>query len=93
VSSVPRFERYLSIDYSGAKTADASLTGLRVYEAAQVRARQCHPNHGQFLRRVRRHLYRRVWDLRANAAMNKVGQYPSSSLSRASSSRIAAVNR
>lgn len=29
----PRFQRYIGIDYSGAKTADSPLTGLRVYDA------------------------------------------------------------
>ena len=29
----PLFERYLGIDYSGAKTPSSSLTGLRVYSA------------------------------------------------------------
>jgi len=29
----PRFARYIGIDYSGAKTADSSLPGLRVYQA------------------------------------------------------------
>lgn len=28
---MPRFERYIGIDYSGAETADSSLKGLRVY--------------------------------------------------------------
>jgi len=30
---MPLFSRYLGIDYSGARTADCSLPGLRVYEA------------------------------------------------------------
>lgn len=29
----PRFARYISIDYSGAQTAESSLKGLRVYQA------------------------------------------------------------
>lgn len=29
----PRFHRYIGIDYSGAETPNASLKGLRVYEA------------------------------------------------------------
>lgn len=29
----PKFSRYIGIDYSGAKTPDSSLKGLRVYEA------------------------------------------------------------
>lgn len=29
----PTFSRYIGIDYSGAKTPDASLKGLRVYQA------------------------------------------------------------
>lgn len=32
-SAAPSFERYIGIDYSGAKVATASLKGLRVYEA------------------------------------------------------------
>ena len=41
-ASVPAFDRYVGIDYSGAKTPDDSLKGLRVYmadgdaEAAEV---------------------------------------------------------
>ncbi len=31
----PVFKRYIGIDYSGAKTADKSLKGLRVYQADQ----------------------------------------------------------
>ncbi|WP_227870687.1 hypothetical protein [Orrella marina] len=31
------FDRYVGVDYSGAKTPDASLKGLRVYEAARDR--------------------------------------------------------
>lgn len=31
---MPLFQRYLGIDYSGAKTADCGLPGLRVYDAA-----------------------------------------------------------
>jgi hypothetical protein len=30
---MPQFERYLGIDYSGARTPDCSLKGLRVYMA------------------------------------------------------------
>jgi len=30
---MPLFKRYIGIDYSGAQTPDASLKGLRVYEA------------------------------------------------------------
>lgn len=30
---MPRFERYIGIDYSGAKTANSRLAGLRVYRA------------------------------------------------------------
>lgn len=30
---MPRFARYLGIDYSGAKTPTSSLKGLRVYTA------------------------------------------------------------
>jgi hypothetical protein len=33
IHSAPRFARYIGIDYSGAKTAESSLPGLRVYEA------------------------------------------------------------
>jgi hypothetical protein len=33
-----RFGRYIGIDYSGAETADSSLKGLRVYEAARESA-------------------------------------------------------
>lgn len=32
------FERYIGIDYSGAETADASLKGLRVYQAVRSEA-------------------------------------------------------
>ncbi len=32
---MPRFTRYLGIDYSGAGTADTPLTGLRLFEAAE----------------------------------------------------------
>jgi hypothetical protein len=32
----PTFARYVGIDYSGAETANSSLTGLRVYEADQT---------------------------------------------------------
>lgn len=32
-SAAPRFERYIGIDYSGAKVATASLKGLRVFAA------------------------------------------------------------
>ena len=32
----PTFARYIGIDYSGAETANSSLTGLRVYEADQT---------------------------------------------------------
>ncbi len=31
---MPLFDRYLGIDYSGAQTAEASLSGLRVFEAS-----------------------------------------------------------
>jgi hypothetical protein len=31
---MPQFQQYISIDYSGAKTADSSCKGLRVYVAA-----------------------------------------------------------
>jgi hypothetical protein len=31
---LPLFDRYLGIDYSGAQTAESSLTGLRVFEAS-----------------------------------------------------------
>ena len=31
----PSFRRYIGIDYSGAKTPDDSLKGLRVYEASR----------------------------------------------------------
>jgi hypothetical protein len=34
--SMPFFQRYVGIDYSGAETPDASLKGLRVYVATQV---------------------------------------------------------
>jgi hypothetical protein len=34
------FERYVGIDYSGAATAEASLAGLRIYEATQEGAPQ-----------------------------------------------------
>lgn len=34
---MPLFTRYIAIDYSGAKTADDRLPGLRVYEAANDR--------------------------------------------------------
>lgn len=33
----PLFDRYIGIDYSGAKSPDASLPGLRVYQAASGR--------------------------------------------------------
>jgi hypothetical protein len=32
---IPRFSRYIGIDYSGAETTDSSLKGLRVYEAGR----------------------------------------------------------
>ena len=32
----PKFNRYIGIDYSGAKTAESSLKGIRVYEAEGV---------------------------------------------------------
>lgn len=32
----PTFQRYIGIDYSGAKTADSPLTGLRVYDATRA---------------------------------------------------------
>jgi len=35
VSAAPGFERYIGIDYSGAKVASASLTGLRVFAAGR----------------------------------------------------------
>ncbi len=31
----PAFQRYIGIDYSGAKTPDSSLKGLRAYEASR----------------------------------------------------------
>ncbi len=34
---MPQFERYIGIDYSGAKTPEAQLPGLRVYMATPVR--------------------------------------------------------
>ncbi len=36
--SQPMFERYIGIDYSGARTPDCSLKGLRVYVATQQEA-------------------------------------------------------
>ena len=33
-SSMPLFKRYFGIDYSGAKTPESSLTGLRIFSAA-----------------------------------------------------------
>ncbi len=33
--SKPSFSRYIGIDYSGAKTPDSGLKGLRVYEASR----------------------------------------------------------
>jgi hypothetical protein len=33
---MPLFERYIGIDYSGAKTPISSLKGLRVYEADRL---------------------------------------------------------
>jgi hypothetical protein len=32
-TSMPQFNRYIGIDYSGAETADSSCKGLRVYAA------------------------------------------------------------
>jgi hypothetical protein len=34
---MPRFARYLGIDYSGAQTPTASLLGLRLYAATPAR--------------------------------------------------------
>ena len=33
VPSMPQFTRYIGIDYSGAKTADSSCKGIRVFMA------------------------------------------------------------
>ncbi|MCS7060482.1 MAG: hypothetical protein RMN25_04880 [Anaerolineae bacterium] len=55
-----RFARYIGIDYSGAKTADSSLPGLRVYlaEAGQDEPRECLPPPGR----------RKYWSRRGLAA-------------------------
>jgi hypothetical protein len=51
---MPRFTRYLGIDYSGAGTADTPLTGLRLFEAAaptddvgRARAQEHRPGAGR----------------------------------------------
>jgi hypothetical protein len=47
LSTLPRFQRYIGIDYSGAQTSTSSLPGLRIYSADPVsRPVEVHPQPG-----------------------------------------------